>query len=102
MGVSPNGKARDFDSRIIGSIPVTPAKDVVAEQVERRYNRNTPVLAGSCKVQILTYILYMLPSSNWNRRLAFQAGNASSSLAGSTILGAVDELVESPPSQGGV
>ena len=34
MGVSPNGKARDFDSRIIGSIPVTPAKDVVAEQVD--------------------------------------------------------------------
>ena len=43
----------------------------------------------------------MLPSSNWNRRLASQAGNTSSSLVGSTN-GAVDELVESPPFQGGI
>lgn len=43
----------------------------------------------------------MLPSSNWNRRLASQASNTSSSLVGSTN-GAVDELVESPPFQGGI
>ena len=35
LGVSPSGKARDFDSRTVGSNPATPAKDLLRTDVRR-------------------------------------------------------------------